>query len=202
MTEYLHKPATPSGHALVLTHGAGGNINSPLLVKTAEAFTAAGFFVLRYTLPFRQKKPFGPPMPAGAQEDRAGLRAAVHRLKELAPLVSLAGHSYGGRQSSMLASEEPGLVEGLLLLSYPLHPPKKPQQLRTAHFGHLHTPALFVHGTKDEFGTPDELSAAISLIPAKTRLQMIEGAGHDLMKGAFDLQVKVIAAYIELIKPS
>ncbi len=154
MTEYLHKPAHPTGRALVLTHGAGGNVNSPLLMKTAEAFTTAGFFVLRYTLPFRQKKPFGPPMPSGAQQDRDGLRSAVHQLKQMAPLVSLGGHSYGGRQASMLAAEEPALVEGLLLLSYPLHPPRKPEQLRTAHFGHLQTPALFVHGAKDEFGTP------------------------------------------------
>jgi len=105
----------------------------------------------------------------------------------MAEHVYLGGHSYGGRQASMLAAESPGLVEALLLLSYPLHPPKKPEQLRTAHFPQLHTPALFVSGTKDEFATVDELKSALALIPAQTELQIIEGAGHDLMKGAFQL---------------
>jgi predicted alpha/beta-hydrolase family hydrolase len=99
----------------------------------------------------------------------------------------------------MLAAESPGLVEALLLLSYPLHPPRKPQQLRTAHFPQIHTPALFVSGTKDEFGTVDEMRAAIAVIPAKTELQMIEGAGHDLMKGAFDLQDQVVTALGALV---
>jgi predicted alpha/beta-hydrolase family hydrolase len=202
MTEYLHKPANPSGLGLVLTHGAGGNVQSPLLTKTAEAFSAAGLFVLRYTLPFRQAKSFGPPSPATAERDRAGLRAAVHQLKELAPSVCLGGHSYGGRQSSMLAAEDPTLLTGLLLLSYPLHPPKKPAQLRTAHFAQLQTPALFIHGTKDEFGTPDEMTAALRLIPGKTDLQTIEGAGHDLKKGAFDVQERIVSAFLRMIKPS
>jgi hypothetical protein len=202
MTQHLHKPAEPNGHGLVLTHGAGANAQSPLLIKVAEAFAAGGFFVLRYNLPFRQRKPFGPPSPAGAQEDREGLRTAVGNLKEFAPRVCLGGHSYGGRQASMLAAEDSELVEALLLLSYPLHPPKKPAQLRTAHFAQLQTPALFVHGAKDDFGSPAELAAALRLIPAKTELQTIEGAGHDLMKGAFNIQDRVVFPFTALIKPS
>ena len=187
MIPFLHTPPKPSGDGLVLTHGAGANAQAPLLVRVAEAFAEAGWYVLRYNLPFRQRKPFGPPSPAGAAADREGLRSAVAELKQLAAHVWLGGHSYGGRQASMLAAEAPGLVEALLLLSYPLHPPKKPQQLRTAHFPQLHTPALFVSGTKDEFATVDELTSALALIPAKTELQIVEGAGHDLKKGAFDL---------------
>ena len=202
MMQQLHEPADAIGVGLVLTHGAGGNVQAPLLVKTAEAFAQAGVLVLRYNLPFRQRKPFGPPSPAGAAEDRAGLRKAVGGLQERVPRVCLGGHSYGGRQASMLAAEEPGLVEGLLLLSYPLHPPKKPAQLRTGHFAQIKTPSLFVSGTKDEFGTREEMTAALALIPAKTELQMIEGARHDLMKGAFDLQGRVISAFLQLIKPS
>jgi len=204
MTEpYLSKPTNPhNGLGLVLTHGAGSNADAPLLIKTAEAFAAAGFFVLRFNLPFRQRKPFGPPSPATAQQDRDGLRGAVDQLKEFAPRICMGGHSYGGRQASMLAAEAPGLVEGLLLLSYPLHLPKKPAQLRTAHFSQLQTPALFVSGTKDEFGSPSELTAALQLIPAKTELQIVEGAGHELMKGAFDIQEQVVAAFLRVIKPS
>ena len=85
--------------------------------------------------------------------------------------VFLGGHSYGGRQSTMLCADQPGLVDGLLLLSYPLHPPRKPDQLRVQHLPKLQTPALFVHGTRDPFGSPEEMEAALSLIPAKTRLR-------------------------------
>jgi hypothetical protein len=80
----------------------------------------------------------------------------------------------------MLCADQPGLVEGLLLLSYPLHPPGKPGQLRTQHLPKLQTPALFVIGTRDPFGAPEEMESALSLIPAKTRLLRIEEAGHDL----------------------
>ena len=80
----------------------------------------------------------------------------------------------------MLCAEEPDLVEGLLLLSYPLHPPRKPEQLRTQHLPNLRTPSLFVEGTRDPFGSIEEMEAAIRLIPARTELLKIEGAGHDL----------------------
>ncbi len=199
MSPFLHKPSTPSGHGLVLTHGAGANAQAPLLIRVAEAFAEAGWYVLRYNLPFRQRKPFGPPSPAGAAADREGLRSAVAEVKQMAERVCLGGHSYGGRQASILAAESPGLVEALLLLSYPLHPPKKPLQLRTAHFPQLHTPALFVSGTKDEFGTVDEMRAALALIPARTELQIVEGAGHDLKKGAFNLQDQIVTALGALV---
>ena len=81
----------------------------------------------------------------------------------------------------MLASAEPELMDCLLLLSYPLHPPKKPAELRTKHFLSLHTPALFVHGTRDPFGSIEELKAALALAPARTGLLAVEGAGHELV---------------------
>ena len=90
--------------------------------------------VLRCNLPFRQTRPFGPPGPSDAARDRAGLKHAIIATKEIAGgRIFLGGHSYGGRQSSMLCAEEPALVAGLLLLSYPLHPPRKPEQQRTQH---------------------------------------------------------------------
>jgi predicted alpha/beta-hydrolase family hydrolase len=83
----------------------------------------------------------------------------------------------------MLAAEEPGLVDSLLLLSYPLHPPRRPQELRTAHLPRLQTPTLFVHGVRDGFGSIDELKAAIRLIPAPTKLLPVTAAGHELLTG-------------------
>jgi hypothetical protein len=200
MTEYLHQPDHPNGFALVLTHGAGANMNTPLLIKTADAFTAAGFFVLRYNLPFRQRKPFGPPSPSTAAQDREGLRTAVDKMKQFAPTVCLGGHSYGGRQATMLAAEQPNLTAALLLLSYPLHPPKKPDQLRTAHFPQLHTPAFFVHGVKDEFGTRDEMTLALRLIPAPTQLHIITGAAHDLIKSSAYNSAEIVSAFTALLR--
>jgi len=98
--------------------------------------------------------------------------------------IFLAGHSYGGRQSSILCAElsekDPNLVAALLLLSYPLHPPLRPEQQRTQHLPDLRTPALFVHGTRDPFGSIAEIEQALKMIPARTKLLAIEGAGHDL----------------------
>ena len=178
---WLHSPDPATGDALVLTHGAGGNAQASLLIALAETFSAAGFTVLRCNLPFRQTRPFGPPGPSDAGRDRAGLKHAITAMKEIAPgRIFLGGHSYGGRQSSMLCAEEPKLVAGLLLLSYPLHPPRKPEQQRTQHLPDLRTPTLFVHGTRDPFGSIPELEKALKMIPAKVKLMPVEGAGHDL----------------------
>jgi hypothetical protein len=83
------------------------------------------------------------------------------------------------------------VADALVLFSYPLHVPDKPAQLRTEHFPQLRTPALFVHGTKDPFGAPEEMRKAVALIPARHELQLIDGAGHDLRKSAFDLEAAV-----------
>jgi predicted alpha/beta-hydrolase family hydrolase len=80
----------------------------------------------------------------------------------------------------MLAAEKPDLVDALLLLSYPLHPPRRPTDLRTGHFPSLRTPALFVHGARDPFGSLEELRDAIALIPGRTELVDVARAGHDL----------------------
>ena len=179
----LHRATDSSGDFLVLTHGASGNANTALLVALAEEFASAGISVLRCDLPYRQRRPHGPPSPANAKEDQEGLRRAIMLMKEQSTgRVFLGGSSYGGRQASLVAASHPGSVEGLLLLSYPLHPPGKPAQLRTAHFPQLHTPSLFVSGTKDVFGTIEELEAAIKLIPARTELIKIDGAAHGLSK--------------------
>jgi len=177
---FLHRPASPSGDGLVLTHGAGSDCRSPILVDLAGAFGGAGLVVLRCDLPYRQTRAQGPPSPAGAERDRQGLRHAVRIVRGLVSgRVFLGGVSYGGRQASMLAAAEPGLVDGLLLLSYPLHPPTQPRRLRTEHFPLSRVPALFVHGTRDPFGALQELEAARALIPARTEVLAVRG-GHEL----------------------
>jgi uncharacterized protein len=186
---FLHTPETPNGQGLVLTHGAGSNAQAPLLRALADTFAGAGYTVLRCNLPYRQARSFGPPGPADAARDRAGLKNATAALRKIfggdfpdpsSGKVILSGHSYGGRQASMLCAEEPDLVAALLLLSYPLHPPRRPEQQRTQHLPDLHTPTLFVQGTRDPFASIEEIERAIKMIPAKTELLTVEGAGHDL----------------------
>jgi uncharacterized protein len=201
---FLHTPDAANGKGFVLTHGAGGNAQAPLLRALADTFASAGYTVLRCNLPYRQARSFGPPGPADAARDRAGLKNAIRVIRNMhnetagVPLLTgfaesrhdssqesqhqifLGGHSYGGRQSSMLCAEEPALVAGLLLLSYPLHPPRRPEQQRTQHLPDLRTPTLFVHGTRDPFGSIEELQHAMKMIPAKTKMLTVEGAGHDL----------------------
>ncbi len=187
---FLHRPTNPNANSsqnlgedgLVLTHGAGANCNAPLLVELANQFSAAGLIVLRCDLPFRQARPHGPPPRGSAERDQQGLRAAIASMRrQTSGRISLGGHSYGGRQASMLAASEPGLVDRLLLLSYPLHPPQRPTELRTQHFPKLQIPAMFVHGTRDGFGSIDEMVSALKLIPAETELLPIASAGHELM---------------------
>ncbi len=216
---FLHTPAAPNGDGLVLTHGAGSNAQAPLLIALSEAFCADGFAVLRCDLPYRQVRSFGPPGPADAARDRAGLKNAIAALGQVlrqelgknfgeesgkkldAPLLAgvarsgnlpaanagensgqvyLGGHSYGGRQCSMLCAEDSCMAASLLLLSYPLHPPRRPEQQRTQHLPDLRTPTLFVHGTRDPFGSIAEIEQALKMIPAETKLLRVEGAGHDL----------------------
>jgi predicted alpha/beta-hydrolase family hydrolase len=200
---FLHTPATPNANAIVLTHGAGANCQSKLLTALADSFAETGFTVLRCDLPFRQSRPHGPPSPALAAHDRDGLRRAVSLMRQrVTGKVFLGGHSYGGRQATMLAAEEPGLADGLLLLSYPLHPPRKPTELRTAHFPRLATPSLFVHGSRDPFGTLDEVQSALSLIPARTLLFAVERSGHELLPKTESSQLpgQIVAAFQEFFK--
>jgi predicted alpha/beta-hydrolase family hydrolase len=179
----LHGALGSSADFLVLTHGAGGDMNAALLVALADEFASAGISALRCDLPYRQRRPTGPPSPTTAKEDQEGLRRAGALMKERCRgRAFLGGSSYGGRQASILVASDPSLVEGLLLLSYPLHPPGKPSQLRTKHFSELRTPALFVSGTKDSFGTIAELENAMGLIPARAELMPVEGAAHGLSK--------------------
>ena len=179
---FLHRPTGPDGDGIVLTHGAGANCQTLLLTTLADAFCEAGLTVLRCDLPFRQSRPHGPPSRGSAERDQDGLRAAVASMRSLVRgRILLAGHSYGGRQASMLAAREPGLVDRLLLLSFPLHPPQRPQDLRSKHFPSLQTPAFFVHGARDGFGSAEEMEEALKLIPAPTKLILVTGAGHELM---------------------
>ena len=198
-----HPASGPDG--LVLTHGAGGNMDTPLLIAVAEAFVAVGVSVLRCTLPYRQRRATGPPTPHDAARDRAGLAAALAVVRErLSGRLFIGGHSYGGRMASMLMAEQPTLAAALLLQSYPLHPPGQPTALRIDHWPRIRVPTLFVHGTADPFATAAELEAARALIPTATAVLAV-AAGHDLGWGSKnrprDLPDRIATAFLAHITP-
>ncbi len=202
---FVHPAHGESRGSIVLTHGAGGNASGPLLIALATTFAEAGFTVLRCDLPFRQVRHHGPPSPSSAARDQLGLRCAANVLREIAPgRLFIGGQSYGGRQATLLAASDESVCDGLLLLSYPLHPPGKPERLRTEHFPRLLNPALFVQGTKDPFGSVAEMKSALKLLGAPHEHLVIEGAGHDLgwskrVRPEFlDVPAKVVASFREL----
>jgi len=200
---FLHVPPQPSRNAIVLTHGAGADCQSKLLVEMSDALAVSGFTVLRFDLPFRLARPHGPPPRGSAIRDRDGLRHAVAVMRgKTKGRMFMGGHSYGGRQASMLASEEPQLVDGLLLLSYPLHPPRKPNELRTGHFPKLATPTFFVHGTRDPFGTTAEMKSALEMIPASHALFEVPSAGHEILskKAVGELPVQIVGGFEAFLK--
>ena len=175
-----HTPAGVPAGVVLLTHGAGGSRESPLLVASCEEWARRGWLAVRYNLPFRRRRPTGPPS-GSASADQAGVAEAIALAHGLAdgPVIA-GGHSYGGRPTSMAVAEDPGTVAALTLFSYPLHPPGKPERLRTAHFGAISAPTVFIHGTSDPFGSIAELRVAAAPIPAGAEVVEIARVGHDL----------------------
>ncbi len=194
-----HEPAGNPCGVVVLTHGAAGNRDSPLLQQVCDEWARRGWLAVRYDLPYRRRRPAGPPSGAAAT-DRAGIIEAMTLCRGLAggPLVA-GGHSYGGRQTSMVVAAREAAVDLLTLFSYPLHPPGKPERTRTEHLSGIGVPTVFTHGTSDPFGTIPELRAAAALIPAPTEIVEIDGARHDLRSKSLDVPALAVDAALRLL---
>ena len=199
-----HEPdGTPSG-VVVLTHGAGGSRESALLQQLCDEWARRGWLAVRYNLPYRRRRPKGPPS-GSAATDRAGIVEAIAVCRALAdgPLLA-GGHSYGGRQTSMVVADcvesaaQP--VDLLTLFSYPVHPPGKPERARTEHLPDITVPTVFTHGTSDPFGTIDEVRAAAALIPAPTEIIEITFARHDLGSKNLDVPALAVDAALRLLR--
>ncbi|MDY6996987.1 MAG: alpha/beta family hydrolase [Actinomycetota bacterium] len=196
----VHRPEGEPAGAVALTHGAGGSRESPLLQAICEEWVDRGWIAVRYNLPYRRRRPKGPPSGSSAA-DLAGIIEAVAAVRTLAgpelPVIA-GGHSYGGRLTSMAVSE--GLaLDVLTLFSYPLHPPGKPERARTEHLPAITVPTVFTHGTSDPFGTLDELRPAVALIPAPTAIVEITGARHDLGSKTLDVPALAVDAALALL---
>jgi predicted alpha/beta-hydrolase family hydrolase len=197
-----HAPAGNPCGVVVLTHGAGGNRDSPLLQRVCDEWARRGWLAVRYDLPYRRRRPTGPPSGAAAA-DRAGIVEAITLCRGLAagPLVA-GGHSYGGRQTSMVVAAgeaSPVEVDLLTLFSYPVHPPGKPERARTEHLPQIAVPTVFTHGTSDPFGTIAELRAAAALIAAPTAVVEVTGARHDLHSKTLDVPALAVDAARRLL---
>jgi uncharacterized protein len=198
-----HQPAgDPNGRPkgiVVLTHGAGGDRESPLLQHVCDEWARRGWLAVRYNLPYRRRRPKGPPS-GSAAGDRAGIVEAITLCRGLSdgPLIA-GGHSYGGRQTSMVVASREAPVDVLTLFSYPVHPPGKPDRPRTEHLPSITVPTVFTHGTSDPFGTPGEVRDAAGMIAAPTEVVEITGARHDLRSKALDVPALAVEAALRLI---
>lgn len=194
-----HAPdGTPTG-VVLLAHGAGGNRDSPLLQQLCDEWARRGWLAIRYNLPFRRRRPKGPPSGSGAG-DRDGITAAIEYARGLAdgPLIA-GGHSYGGRQTSMVVAAGATSVDLLALFSYPLHPPGKPERARTEHLPDIGVPTVFTHGSSDPFGTLPEVHAAAASMPAPHEVVEIIGARHDLVSKRLDVPALAVEAALRLL---
>lgn len=194
-----HQPDGKPRGAVVLTHGAGGSRESVLLKKICEEWARRGWLAVRYNLPYRRRRPKGPPS-GSAATDQAGVVEAVELVRTMAkgPVIA-GGHSYGGRMTSVAVADQSAHVDALTLFSYPLHPPGKPEKPRTEHFSRIEVPTVFTHGTSDPFGSIEELTAAAGLIPASTEVVEITGARHDLGSRTLDVPLLAVDAALRLL---
>src|ERR1700744_4223480 len=195
-----HEPtSTPKGVA-VLTHGAGGSRESILLQEICDEWARRGWIAVRYNLPYRRRRPTGPPS-GSAATDRAGIVEAITLRRSLndGPLIA-GGSSYGGRQTSMVIAAGEAQVDLLTLFSYPVHPPGKPERARTEHLPDIRVPTVFTHGTPDPFGTPAEVRDAAAMIAAPTEVVEIAGARHDLRSKSLDVAALAVDAALRLLR--
>jgi predicted alpha/beta-hydrolase family hydrolase len=209
----LYRGADPAAPLLVLAHGAGAGQRSGFMVEFAQALAARGVSVLTFDFPYMQHRRR---MPDRGHVLRGAWRAvlvgaAAQRL--LSPEgCAIGGKSMGGRiASEVLAESGDGLdeVRGLILLGYPLHPPGRPGQLRTAHLPQMATPVLVVQGGRDAFGGPEEVRNAFAAARGPVEVLGIEGADHSFKvprtsgpQGTVDERIRdVVAHWVKALPP-
>jgi predicted alpha/beta-hydrolase family hydrolase len=182
---------------LVLFHGAGGDREHPLFLALEEHLDIP---VDRVNFPYRQKGPGRRPpdrMPKLVDSVNEAVAAAATKWDVAADKIAVGGRSMGGRAASLAVAG--GLeVGGLVLLSYPLHPPGKPERLRVEHLGDLNLPVLLIQGDRDPFGKPDEFAPHLALIPGAVTQVWLTGprSGHD-PKGREDQILPAVSRWLE-----
>jgi predicted alpha/beta-hydrolase family hydrolase len=176
-----------AGVTLILGHGAGAGQTSGFITSFAEGLSARGIDTITFNFLYNEQ---GRRLPGPNDKLEACWRAvieAVHqRLKSGEDRLAIGGKSMGGRIASQVAAAGIGGVEGLVFLGYPLHPPGRPDRLRAQHLSAIKAPMLFVQGSRDAFGTPDELRPIVTSLEPPADLYVVEGGDHSfkVRKGA------------------
>jgi predicted alpha/beta-hydrolase family hydrolase len=163
---------------LVLAHGAGAGHTHPWMIRVADGLAARGLRVVTFDFPYVES---GRRVPDRGPDLEAAFASMWTSVRDEGPMFA-GGKSMGGRIASQVAAQQ-GLdpaPAGLVFFGYPLHPPGKPDQRRDRHLPRISAPMLFLHGTRDPFGSPDEMRALVSALPGAT-LELIEGGDHSLV---------------------
>jgi predicted alpha/beta-hydrolase family hydrolase len=202
VTAVRARPAgKPAGWTFMYAPGAGSNVYDPFGGKLSAAFTASGIEVIRFQFPYAEAKRR---LPDRTPVLEATWTAAISQCRQANLKLAVGGRSMGGRIASQVVARGES-VDALVLFAYPLHPPDQPGNLRTKHLPEIAVPTLFISGTRDEFGTPDELATAVAMVPG-ARLFRLEGANHGFgpVKGAGrtkdEIEVEALGAAMEFLR--
>jgi predicted alpha/beta-hydrolase family hydrolase len=187
---------TPARAALILAHGAGAGEQHPFMTGFGKALSARGLDVMTFNFLYMEKRRKVPDrMPQLVETYRAAIERARTDLASARARLFIGGKSMGGRAATHVAAEDASLsLGGIVLLGYPLHPPGRPDQLRDAHLPNVKRPMLFVQGTRDTFGTPDELRPVLKKLSPAATLHVVEGGDHSFKVGGKDAK-KQAAVY-------
>jgi hypothetical protein len=169
------------GTTVILGHGAGANQLSPAMRLFATGLAERGFDVMTFNFVYMEKRRSAPdPKPKLESCYRAVIETAKTHKKLKDNRLVIGGKSMGGRIASQVAAaaENANEIAALVFLGYPLHPPGKPEQLRDAHLKDVRSPMLFIQGSRDAFGTPDELRAVIKRLRLQATLFPIDRGDH------------------------
>jgi predicted alpha/beta-hydrolase family hydrolase len=199
VTGRVYAPVNDHGVTLVLGHGAGADQRHRFMVRHAEALAARGLRVVTFNFVYSEQKRRAPDRNDALERC---FRAVVEDVRQPGRPLAVGGKSMGGRIASQVVAGGLDRVCALVFLGYPLHPPGKPETLRSAHLSKIEAPMLFVQGERDTFGSPDELSPILQGLP-HAQLMGIAGADHSLEVGkkadqsAVDAQIDDrIAAFV------
>jgi predicted alpha/beta-hydrolase family hydrolase len=184
-TTALIYPSATASATLILAHGAGAGQRHPFMTAFARGLSERGIDVITFDFLYMHRKRHVPDrMPQLVACYRAVIDAARRHLESARDALFIGGKSMGGRAATHVAAEEHALdISGVILLGYPLHPPGRPDKMRDAHLPDVKRPMLFVQGSRDTFGTPDELRPVLAKLSPTPTLHVVEGGDHSFKVG-------------------
>lgn len=178
---YPDRIVGPGTTAVILAHGAGNDMHAPFLSAVHSGLAAHGYVAVKFNFPYTERGRKAPDRPAVLEACYTRVIDNVRQDPAIAPRrLVIGGKSLGGRMATHVAAQG-AAVAGVLLLGYPLHPPNKPEQLRTAHLAQIRVPMLFFCGTRDSLCRLDLLQRTLTQLPAPVTLHIIEGGDHSFM---------------------